>query len=78
MALELTVHVNFTIRSYFQSFNESAYKALESEPGDKELVDKLAWNPLAIYRTFWRFENCVKPWLATEIQERHGTFKRKL
>ena len=64
--------------SYIQSLNESAYKALEVEAFDTELVEKLAWNPLAIYRTFCRFENFIKPWITGEIQEPRGSSRRKL
>ena len=54
----------FTHR-YLQDFNETAYNSISDTSNgtaQNEAVSKLAWNPLAIFRTFWRFENYVKMW----------------
>ena len=51
--------------SYLQDFNESAYNSIlvvTNETERNELLAKLAWNPLATYRTMWRLENYVKKW----------------
>ena len=48
-----------------QDFNETTYNAISemaNGTAQNEAVSKLAWNPLAIFRTMWRFENHVKMW----------------
>ena len=71
------MNINHEHYSYIQSFNESAYKPLEVQARvNRELMETLAWNPLAIYRTFWRFENFIKAWVTGEIQGSH--FHREL
>ena len=59
-----------------QDFNESLYKKV-LDLDATEVVEMVAVNPLAIYRTFWRFENYVKKWRLREIQESKGIFLRK-
>ena len=51
---------------------------MEADPTARNLEEKLVWNPLAIYLTFWRFEKFVKPWVTREFQEPQEIFKSKL
>lgn len=64
------------ISSYLNDFNETAYTSLMEADPDSDMVAKLAWNPLAAFRTLWRFENYVKPWMTGDLlreqSEKHG------
>lgn len=63
----------FVPTRYLQDFNETVYNLIdETNATDMESVAKLAWNPLAAYRTFWRFENYVKTWLKRESEDGEG------
>ena len=49
-----------------ETFNERAYKPIMTTKNatvNKELVSRLAENPLAIYRAIFRLENFVKKWI---------------
>ena len=51
---------------YLKDFNETAYNSIllkTSGTDTNEAVSQLSWNPLAVYRTFWRFENYIKEFL---------------
>ena len=68
---------NHMFRTYLQDFNETAYNSvLQSDAYDAETVSKLAWNPLAIYRTFARFENYITKWMAPQEDERGDILER--
>ena len=67
------------IRRYLDDFNETVYNSiLEANTTEMDAVKKLAGNPLASYRTFWRFENYVKKWMTEEFEGEPGKlFRRK-
>ena len=68
------------ILRYVEDFNEAAYNlVLHANTTEMEAVTKLAGNPLAPYRTFWRVENYVKKWLTEELEgEPRKLLRRKL
>ena len=68
------------IQMYLQDFNETAYKTLLSQRNETEVaeaVSNLSGNPLAVYRAFWRFENCIKKLLRLPAQDFGGDLRGK-
>ena len=65
VAHQENLHLQPALARYLEDFNETAYNSVsQAHHVDVEAtVDKLAGNPLAAYRAFWRFENFIKPWL---------------
>ena len=48
---------------YLQDFNESAYNSIELNSSNLDSkVAELSSNPLAVYRTYWRFLNFIRKW----------------
>ena len=59
------------VLSYLQDFHETAYHArrLNTNGTDAETVARLSRNPLAVYRTFWRFESYIKKFLHLQAED---------
>ena len=64
---------------YLENFNEptSSSSLIHDIPSSVETTAKYAFNPLAVYRIVWRFENYVKHWLTQEPEKQGKLLRRK-